>query len=210
MFVGAVMLAAAATFAPALANVAAPASDSVDLSLSPPDAAPGNTAATAADASHAGGSAEQEHGAFSILFENDIFFDTDRDYTSGEELAYTTAPDETPEGLVDFAHDLPTFLMAPGEVRASYEIGQDIFTPTNTHLVVPLPTERPYAGFLYLGLGLLTATRTILTSWKCSSARRDRLASSGRAGPRAHHHRSGDSRRLALPAARRAHRAVHL
>lgn len=95
------------------------------------------------------------HGAFSILFENDIFYDTDRDYTSGEMLAYTTAPDDTPDALVDFAHDLSP-LMGSGEVRTNFEIGQDIFTPAHTHLVVPLTTERPYAGFLYLGMGLLT------------------------------------------------------
>jgi hypothetical protein len=52
--------------------------------------------------------------------------------------------------------------MGQGEVRASYEIGQDIFTPLHTHLVDPLPTERPYAGFLYLGLGLLSRTETHL------------------------------------------------
>ena len=98
------------------------------------------------------------HGAFSIVFENDIFFNTDRDYTSGEQLAYTTAADETPDGLVDFVAAMPDWFMSPGEVRASYEIGQDIFTPLHTHLVNPLPTERPYAGFLYLGLGLLSRT----------------------------------------------------
>ena len=105
---------------------------------------------------------EARHGAFSILFENDIFFNTDRDYTSGQELAYTTAADDTPEGLVDFVGAMPDWFMSPGEVRASYEIGQNIFTPLHTHLVVPLTTERPYAGFLYLGLGLLSRTENHL------------------------------------------------
>ena len=105
---------------------------------------------------------EARHGAFSILFENDIFFNTDRDYTSGQEFAYTTAADDTPQGLVDFVVDMPDWFMAPGEVRASYEIGQDIFTPLHTHLVDPLPSERPYAGFLYLGLGLLSRTENHL------------------------------------------------
>jgi len=96
-----------------------------------------------------------EHDSFSILFENDWFYDTDRDYTNGVEFAYTTAPDDTPEALTDFAHDLPLMNDA-GTVRASYELGQDIFTPANTQLANPPTTQRPYAGFLYLGLGLLT------------------------------------------------------
>src|SRR5690349_21109789 len=31
-----------------------------------------------------------EHGSFSILVENDVFYKSDRDYTSGVALAYTT------------------------------------------------------------------------------------------------------------------------
>ena len=96
-------------------------------------------------------------GALSILFENDIFFDTDQHYTSGVALDYTTAPQDTPRWLENFAHHLP-FFDSRGEVRTNYELGQDIFTPRNTGLVVPNPTDRPYAGYLYLGLGLLSKT----------------------------------------------------
>lgn len=98
--------------------------------------------------------AEAPHNSFSLLVENDLFYNTDRDYTSGLELAYTTAPDETPDGLVDFAHALP-LMPDTGDVRASFSFGQDIFTPANTQLVVPPLDQRPYAGWLYAGLGLL-------------------------------------------------------
>ena len=100
-------------------------------------------------------------GAFSILFENDIFFDTDQHYTNGVALDYTTAPQDTPHWLKAFAHALPLF-DSDGEVRTNYELGQYIFTPRNTGLAVPDPTDRPYAGYLYLGLGLLTKTDTHL------------------------------------------------
>src|SRR5205807_3731426 len=86
-----------------------------------------------------------EHSSFSILFENDWFYDADRDYTNGVEFAYTTAPDETPEALKDFTHDLP-LMSDTGDVRASYELGQDIFTPAATQLANPPTTQRPYAG----------------------------------------------------------------
>jgi lipid A 3-O-deacylase len=95
-------------------------------------------------------------GAFSIIFENDVFFNSDRDYTNGVELAYTTAPDKNIDSIVAFARSLPLFCNH-GEVRTSYAVGQDIFTPEHTALVVPLPTERPYAGYLYASLGLLEA-----------------------------------------------------
>ncbi len=100
-------------------------------------------------------------GAFSILFENDIFFDTDEHYTNGVALDYTTAPQDTPRWLANFAHHLP-FFDSNGEVRANYELGQDIFTPLRTGLTVPDPKDRPYAGYLYLGLGLLSKTDTHL------------------------------------------------
>ncbi len=94
-------------------------------------------------------------GALSIQFENDIFFNTDQHYTNGVALNYTTAPQDTPRWLEDFAHHLP-FFGRTGEVRTSYALGQDIFTPRRTGLVVPDPTDRPYAGYLYVGLGILS------------------------------------------------------
>jgi hypothetical protein len=101
-----------------------------------------------------------EPASFSLLVENDLFYDTDRDYTAGQQLNYTTAPDETPEGLVDLAHDMPWLLTDRGDVRASYSFGQDIFTPSNTAAVNPPLNQRPYAGYLYLGLGLLANDQT--------------------------------------------------
>ena len=103
----------------------------------------------------------EKSGAFSIQFENDIFFDTDRHYTNGVALDYTTAPQDTPRWLRNFAHHLP-FFASNGDVRTDYQLGQDIFTPSNTHLVVPNPTDRPYAGYLYVGLGLLSNSDTHL------------------------------------------------
>jgi hypothetical protein len=104
---------------------------------------------------------EPKSGAFSIQFENDIFFDTDRHYTNGVALDYTTAPQDTPPWLADFAHHLP-FFASTGDVRTDYQIAQDIFTPANTHIPVPDPTDRPYAGYLYVGLGILSNSDTHL------------------------------------------------
>jgi len=105
--------------------------------------------------------AADQHGSLSILVENDLFYNSDRDYTSGVQLNYTTAPDETPEGLVDFTHWLP-LMTDKGDTRAGFQFGQDIFTPADTLSVVPPTTQRPYAGYLYAGLTLLANTDTRL------------------------------------------------
>jgi hypothetical protein len=52
---------------------------------------------------------DTERGTFSILIENDAFFNADHDYTNGLELAYTTAPQDTPQWAVRAANWLPLF-----------------------------------------------------------------------------------------------------
>lgn len=98
-----------------------------------------------------------DHGTLSLLFENDIFYRTDRDYTNGVELSYTTATQDTPKLFVDLARLLP-FFSTSGSVRASYAFGQSIYTPSHLGLADPPLTDRPYAGFLYGGFGLADDT----------------------------------------------------
>lgn len=100
--------------------------------------------------------AREPSGALSLLFENDIFFGTDRDYTNGVELTYTTPPSQNVDAIVDLARALPLFA-DHGNVRTSYSLGQSMFTPEHTELAVPLPDERPYAGFLYATMALMEA-----------------------------------------------------
>jgi lipid A 3-O-deacylase len=100
------------------------------------------------------GSAER-HSTLSIIFENDLFYHADRDYTNGMEASWTPA-----EGAifpVAIAASLPKFLELD-DVRATYSVGQMMFTPEHTALAVPPLNERPYAGFLYGALTLATAT----------------------------------------------------
>jgi hypothetical protein len=98
--------------------------------------------------------ASSEKGAFSVLFENDIFFNSDHDYTNGVEFSYTTAPDDTPQWASDLARALP-FFTHQGDVRTRYAIGQNIYTPQNLALSNPPATDRPYAGFLYGSMGVV-------------------------------------------------------
>ena len=122
---------------------------------------------------------ESDHqGAFSLLFENDIFFNQDRHYTTGVGIAYTTPRllDERKDcnwdwdwgWAVDAARHLPTF-DDTDDVRATFQLAQDIFTPTDTLRAVPDPTDRPYAGYLYVSIGLastnLTEDTDALSRW---------------------------------------------
>jgi hypothetical protein len=100
---------------------------------------------------------EQEKAALTVLFENDIFYNSDHDYTNGVLIGYTTAPKDTPGWAVRWARWLP-FFAQEGEVRARYALGQDIFTPHNLRLTDPPPTDRPYAGFLYGAIGVVDDT----------------------------------------------------
>ncbi len=105
---------------------------------------------TTADTSHEG-------GTLSILFENDIFYHTDRDYTNGVLLGWTSAPDASWDFATNTARLLP-FFQQEGVTRTSYTLGQNIYTPSNLKLFPPDPTDRPYAGFLYFGLGVADET----------------------------------------------------
>jgi len=108
----------------------------------------------------AGQPADSTHGAFSILEENDLFFNTDRHYTNGTALAYTTPALDADDWAVSAADVLPVFQDHGRnyEVRATYELGQDMFTPDNTTLANPDPKDRPYAGFLFAAVGVLSKT----------------------------------------------------
>jgi lipid A 3-O-deacylase len=102
-----------------------------------------------------------EKSTFSVLFENDIFYNTDHDYTNGVALSYSPAPSDTPQWAIDAARALP-FFTEQGDVRTRYALGQDIYTPQDITLANPPAGERPYAGFLYGSMGLVDDSGTHL------------------------------------------------
>lgn len=102
---------------------------------------------------------KKENGTFSIMFENDIFYKTDRDYSNGVQLAWTTGPANNLDWAVGLARMLP-FFAKDGEVRMTYSIGQTIYTPSDITLPNPPLDQRPYAGFLYGGIGVIDRSGT--------------------------------------------------
>lgn len=102
-----------------------------------------------------------EAGVLSLYFENDLFADTDQRYTNGVRLTYTS-PD-----LDKFGSD-PTFGSVVGRFdnvryfaeqeftrNVIFTLGQSMYTPVDTLSVDLVENDRPYAGWLYTGLGLV-------------------------------------------------------
>jgi lipid A 3-O-deacylase len=95
-----------------------------------------------------------------IQFENDFFGGgTDRHFTHGTRVECVTRPIQW---ITDLADKLPWFSSErakndPKEAlrgRASISLGQNMYTPENTSTTSLVANDRPYAGWLYLGVGL--------------------------------------------------------
>lgn len=97
----------------------------------------------------------------SMQFENDFFGGgTDRHFTHGTRLSCLTRPIPW---ITDAADKLPWFSYedAGGEdgeglaARASVSVGQNIYTSENIGTSQLIAGDRPYAGWTYLGFGLV-------------------------------------------------------
>jgi hypothetical protein len=103
-------------------------------------------------------------GRLTVMEENDSFVShDDRHYTQGLRVAYLSGPVDPHSGW-----DRPyawlsrnLLIFNGGERKRHYDwtiVGQSIFTPANTLRVDPSPKDRPYAAWLYTGVGLLQET----------------------------------------------------
>lgn len=106
---------------------------------------------------------------FSFHFENDLFADTDQNYTSGVKLSWVSPDmtrfrdsDELPRWSHGLIEQLP-FINAPDRERnVVLSVGQNIFTPQDTSRSDLVTDDRPYAGWLYLGVGFHSKTESRL------------------------------------------------
>ena len=76
--------------------------------------------------------------------ENDATAGTDRYYTSGLRLGYTTPTGGLPDGVARLGQRL----FGAGQQRLAFGLSQLLFTPRNTQLSPPDSRDRPYAGLL--------------------------------------------------------------
>jgi hypothetical protein len=106
-----------------------------------------------------------DNGRLTAIEENDsVLFDSDKYYTQGLEFIYLgpdVAADSAWIGPFDALDSLGLFdTMDAGEVSRRYEVilGQSVFTPKDTAREDPDPDDRPYAGWLFGGVGLIQDT----------------------------------------------------
>jgi hypothetical protein len=86
--------------------------------------------------------------------------DSDRWYTAGARFEHPAVASEDDSLhaafdrlVLEVAGTLPTTLDGPGtEMDASSVLGLQIYTPENTRTTLPVPGDRPYAGWVYFGV----------------------------------------------------------
>jgi len=69
---------------------------------------------------------------------------SDKYYTSGLRLGWTSGADQVPDAVARLGADF----WGEGTTRASFDLTQQIFTPSNTDLLHPNPRDRPVAAYL--------------------------------------------------------------
>lgn len=102
---------------------------------------------------------------FTFIFENDLFGDTDQQYTNGiqigwlsPDLTHYADADRVPDWLLRIALRLP-FINAPNrQHNVGITFGQQIFTPADTTVSTLIRDDRPYAGWLYTGVSFISKT----------------------------------------------------
>jgi hypothetical protein len=101
-------------------------------------------------------SAANDRWILNFVAENDLFGSSrDQHYTHGSKMSVLSPGRDVPE----FAHEVADFLpMFPdgGSLRIAYSAGQSIFTPDNIRDRIPPEDSRPYAGWLYGGIGIVS------------------------------------------------------
>ncbi len=93
--------------------------------------------------------------------ENDAVAGTDRYYTSGLRIGWTSPTGVLPDPVAALGHAV----WGDGTQRIAIDISQSIFTPSNTQISPPDPTDRPYAGELTGNFSLIQdseRTRSVL------------------------------------------------
>lgn len=101
------------------------------------------------------------NGTLGVYFENDLFAGTDRYYTNGAKLSWSS-PDLSQYRDSPYASPfLPLFGLIPYINETAYQknlvfaIGQSIYTPDDTESYALSRNDRPYAGWLYVGMGVV-------------------------------------------------------
>ncbi len=98
---------------------------------------------------------DEDKRTLSIVYENDIFYNTDQNYTNGVRISWLSGLNDVPGFLREAAAKSPLF-PEEGDARVEFSIGQNMYTPADITLTTPSEDDRPYAGWLYGSVGLIS------------------------------------------------------
>lgn len=90
---------------------------------------------------------------FSLQIENDLFSGTDRNFTNGVRFAIAFENDKQWKWVDRLFEVIPYPEEAGRRRRITVALGQSMFTPEDIDETMLLLDDRPYAGWLYLGIG---------------------------------------------------------
>lgn len=113
-------------------------------------------------------------GTYSFTLDNDLFARRDQDYTSGFKAAWSSP------NVRSFADDdcLPPWLQQAGKLftrvysptveqgNVTMTLGQAMYTPRDKKATALIVSDRPYAGWTYLGFGYNTRSPSRLDSYE--------------------------------------------
>ena len=101
-------------------------------------------------------------GVWSLAWENDIFAGEDDNYTNGIRISWFSSEKEVPRWLTRLSDQVPGF-MEDGQERYGFSLGQSMFTPRDIATRTPDPNDRPYAGWLYGSVHLISTSEKART-----------------------------------------------
>jgi len=114
----------------------------------------------------------EDFNTFTIYVENDSFSNTDRDYTNGVKITWSTSFQFDPRKVhlprwsYPIINRLPFINNTSNPRAVSFSLGQNIYTPENIGQQSLIEDDRPYAGYLYFGLGFHSRTLRRKDSWE--------------------------------------------
>lgn len=89
----------------------------------------------------------------SVQIENDVIFGTDRNFTNGVRFTHAFEEGREWQWVGKFLDFFPPLREKGGSRRVTLALGQSMFTPKDTETAALIMDDRPYAGWLYFGIG---------------------------------------------------------
>lgn len=97
-----------------------------------------------------------DRGTLTGIWENDLFAGTDKGYTNGLFVGWQSPSAKPPAWLTWIGQRSLFLLPDDGVLRWGLGVGHNIYTPSDIDRRLPDPTDRPYAGWLYAALTIVS------------------------------------------------------